>query len=121
MGSAQPSAQPCWPGLPGVPMLLLLLTCAVADQAALALLGLDGDSWVKIQPADKSQQQQQPCSSRAVCEATVRAVLQGVLDLSGSSPRRYLFQVLSHFTDNTLHKERLQYFATAEGRDDLYR
>lgn len=46
---------------------------------------------------------------------------QGVLDLSGSSPRRYLFQVLSHFTSHALHKERLEYFATAEGRDDLYR
>jgi sulfite reductase alpha subunit-like flavoprotein len=44
-----------------------------------------------------------------------------VLDLSGASPRRYLFQVLSHFTQQQMHKERLQYFATAEGRDDLYR
>jgi hypothetical protein len=48
-------------------------------------------------------------------------LFQGVLDLSGSSPRRYLFQVLSQFTSHALHKERLEYFATAEGRDDLYR
>lgn len=51
----------------------------------------------------------------------VSVLLQGVFDLSGSSPRRYLFQVLSNFADNSMHKERLQYFATAEGRDDLYR
>jgi sulfite reductase alpha subunit-like flavoprotein len=48
-------------------------------------------------------------------------MLQGVLDLCGASPRRYLFQVLSHFASNELHRERLQYFAAAEGRDDLYR
>jgi hypothetical protein len=48
-------------------------------------------------------------------------VLQGVLDLSGASPRRYLFQVLSQFSSHPLHRERLEYFATAEGRDDLYR
>jgi hypothetical protein len=59
---------------------------------------------------------QQDVASSAVC-----FVLQGVLDLSGSSPRRYLFQVLSHFTSNPMQQERLRYFASAEGRDDLYR
>jgi hypothetical protein len=48
-------------------------------------------------------------------------LLQGVLDVAGSSPRRFLFQVLQHFDDKEMEKERLAYFATCEGRDDLYR
>ncbi len=47
--------------------------------------------------------------------------LQGVLDIVGASPRRYFFQVLQHFATAPLERERLAYFATAAGRDDLYR
>lgn len=55
---------------------------------------------------------------------------QGVLDVSGASPRRRFFQVLAHFTQATdgspgspaeVERERLLYFASVEGRDDLYR
>lgn len=50
-------------------------------QAALSLLGLDGDSWVRIEAAEQQQHQhgqQQGALKRhkAVCEAPVRAVLQ---------------------------------------------
>lgn len=50
--------------------------CVVCVQAALQRLGLDGDSWVRIEPAQQQQDQQQ----QAVCEAPVRAVLQVRLD-----------------------------------------
>eukprot|EP00775_Hariotina_reticulata_P011858 gene11858-12002_t len=90
-------------------------------EAALVRLGLNGDALVRIEAANQaygvggSQQQQQQTISRAVCEAPVRAVLQE------PPPRRYLFQVLSHFTSDSMQQERLRYFASAEGRDDLYR
>lgn len=98
-------------------------------QAALARLGLNGDTWVHIEAAESHTASSHiqngtgisSSSSRTVCEAPIRAVLQGVLDLSGGSPRRYLFQILSQFTTHELHRERLKHFATAEGRDDLYR
>lgn len=46
--------------------------CWFGLQAALARLGLDGDSWVRIEAAQPQQQEGQ----HAVCEAPVRAVLQ---------------------------------------------
>jgi sulfite reductase alpha subunit-like flavoprotein len=103
-------------------LLLPSLWCIVL-QAALQRLGLDGDAWVRVQAAalQTGQQGDGTSTGAAVCEAPVRALLQGVLDLSGASPRRYLFQVLAHHATNELQRERLQYFATAEGRDDLYR
>ena len=45
--------------------------------------------------------------------------LQGVLDINGASPRRYFFEVLQHFAEDELQRERLQHFASAEGREDL--
>lgn len=52
--------------------------------------------------------------------ATARAVAQGVLDASGSPPRRYLFQVLAGFAGVERERERLEYFSSPEGRDELY-
>lgn len=52
---------------------------------------------------------------------TVRALVQGVVDIAGASPRRYFFQVLHNFAREEQERERLAYFATAEGREDLYR
>jgi len=48
------------------------------------------------------------------------AFMEGVLDVAGASPRRRFFEVLAHFATTGLERERLQYFATSEGRDDLY-
>ena len=50
----------------------------------------------------------------------VGAVVQGVLDISAASPRRYFFEVLQHFSTSELEVDRLEYFATPAGRDDLY-
>ena len=47
------------------------------------------------------------------------ALIQGAFDIHGASPRRYFFEVLQHFVTDELQRERLQHFATAEGRDDL--
>ncbi len=50
-------------------------------------------------------------------------VPQGVLDVAGASPRRRFFQVLAAFCPDVaeLEKDKLLYFASPEGRDDLYR
>ena len=48
------------------------------------------------------------------------ALVQGVLDISGASPRRYFFEVLQHFATAELEVDRLEYFATPDGRNDLY-
>jgi len=37
-----------------------------------------------------------------------------------SIPRRYFFQLLSHFTNDELEKEKFEEFTTAEGQDELF-
>ena len=50
----------------------------------------------------------------------VAALVRGILDISSASPRRYFFEVLQHFATAELQVDRLEYFATPEGRNDLY-
>ncbi|KAG7531568.1 Ferredoxin-NADP reductase (FNR) nucleotide-binding domain [Arabidopsis suecica] len=42
------------------------------------------------------------------------------MDVTSASPRRYFFEVMSFYATAEHEKERLQYFASPEGRDDLY-
>lgn len=42
------------------------------------------------------------------------------MDIASASPRRYFFEVMSYYATAEHEKERLQYFASPEGRDDLY-
>ncbi|PVH38074.1 hypothetical protein PAHAL_5G170000 [Panicum hallii] len=42
------------------------------------------------------------------------------MDIASASPRRYFFEVMSFFSTAEHEKEKLQYFASPEGRDDLY-
>ncbi|PNH06235.1 NADPH-dependent diflavin oxidoreductase 1, partial [Tetrabaena socialis] len=111
-------------------------------------LGLDGEAWVRVEaaapPASHAQPQEQPqegsvqqpqeggvqqgasepgseAAARPCVVARVRSLLRGCIDVGGASPRRYFFQVLRHFASSEHERERLSYFATAEGRDDLYR
>lgn len=52
-------------------------------------------------------------------QVRVGALVAGALDVHGASPRRFFFEMLSHFTSAPHEVERLQYFASAAGRDDL--
>ncbi|XP_019452083.1 PREDICTED: NADPH-dependent diflavin oxidoreductase 1-like [Lupinus angustifolius] len=42
------------------------------------------------------------------------------MDVASASPRRYFFEVMSFFATAEHERERLNYFASPEGRDDLY-
>ncbi|XP_057491551.1 NADPH-dependent diflavin oxidoreductase 1 isoform X1 [Actinidia eriantha] len=42
------------------------------------------------------------------------------MDVASGSPRRYFFEVMSYFASAQHEKERLLYFVSPEGRDDLY-
>ncbi|XP_074272383.1 NADPH-dependent diflavin oxidoreductase 1-like isoform X2 [Silene latifolia] len=50
----------------------------------------------------------------------LKSFVELTMDIASASPRRYLFEVMSHFATAEHEKERLQYFASPEGRDDLY-
>ncbi|KAL2609095.1 hypothetical protein R1flu_027668 [Riccia fluitans] len=89
--------------------------------AFLRRLSLDGDAYVTVEAA----QSERLCSWNdpqllQLDPVKVRTLVEGVLDVSSASPRRYFFEVMSNFATAEHEKERLQYFATSEGRDDLY-
>ena len=51
----------------------------------------------------------------------MRALIEGVLDVAGASPRRYFFEVLHRHATEPVEVDRLEHFSNAEGRDDLHR
>lgn len=53
----------------------------------------------------------QPCS--------IQHLVEHYLDIQGV-PRRYFFELLSHFTSSDLEKEKLLEFCSAEGQEELY-
>ncbi|XP_062106304.1 NADPH-dependent diflavin oxidoreductase 1 isoform X3 [Humulus lupulus] len=50
----------------------------------------------------------------------LKSFVELTMDVASASPRRYFFEVMSNFATASHEKERLQYFASPEGRDDLY-
>ncbi|KAJ4700667.1 NADPH-dependent diflavin oxidoreductase 1 [Melia azedarach] len=50
----------------------------------------------------------------------LRTFVELTMDVASASPRRYFFEIMSYFTTAQHEKERLEYFASPEGRDDLY-
>lgn len=132
---------------PGDLLAIFPQTPPEAVGTLLARLGLDGNRLVRVTAANPpcdgwaSEQQdaadnshgqangsstQQDGSSSAAAPAvaavaTVRELVAGVLDIAGASPRRYFFQVLSHFATAAHERDRLAYFGSAEGREDLHR
>ncbi|KAG9458275.1 hypothetical protein H6P81_002783 [Aristolochia fimbriata] len=50
----------------------------------------------------------------------LRSLVELTMDVASASPRRYFFEVMSFFASAEHEKEKLQYFGSPEGRDDLY-
>ncbi|KAF6153981.1 hypothetical protein GIB67_037685 [Kingdonia uniflora] len=50
----------------------------------------------------------------------LRTFVELAMDITSASPRRYFFEVMSFFATAEHEKERLQYFSSPKGRDDLY-
>uniref|UniRef100_A0A7I4EI93 FAD-binding FR-type domain-containing protein n=1 Tax=Physcomitrium patens TaxID=3218 RepID=A0A7I4EI93_PHYPA len=87
--------------------------------------GLDGDTFVTVEANDsdvctiaQAEDVETVCKPTAVL---LKTIVEALMDIDSASPRRYFFEVMSHFASAEHEKERLQYFATPEGRDDLYR
>ncbi|XP_067017223.1 NADPH-dependent diflavin oxidoreductase 1-like [Acropora muricata] len=84
-------------------------------QEFIALLALLPDQLFLLEQNDPDialpYQLPRPCS--------VRHLVEHYLDIQGV-PRRYFFELLSHFTTSELEKEKLQEFCSAEGQEELY-
>ncbi|KAL8091377.1 NADPH-dependent diflavin oxidoreductase 1-like isoform X1 [Apium graveolens] len=85
----------------------------VAVDAFVKRCNINPESYVTIQHRDTAHE---------VSKVPVRLkdFVKFNMDIASASPRRYLFEVMSFFAAAPHEKERLQYFASAEGRDDLY-
>uniref|UniRef100_A0A0D6R8F5 NADPH-dependent diflavin oxidoreductase 1 n=1 Tax=Araucaria cunninghamii TaxID=56994 RepID=A0A0D6R8F5_ARACU len=79
-----------------------------------ASIMVEGRKSLKFSPVSENESlsDQMPIKLRTLVEST--------MDIASASPRRYFFEVMSHFATAEHEKERLQYFASPEGRDDLY-
>ncbi|XP_077230356.1 flavodoxin family protein isoform X2 [Tasmannia lanceolata] len=90
-----------------------------AVDAFLQRCNLNPDLYITVQPNDI-----QKCSDSSINSSRdpikIRTFVELTMDVASASPRRYFFEVMSFFAIAEHEKERLQYFASPEGRDDLY-
>jgi sulfite reductase alpha subunit-like flavoprotein len=111
--------------VPGDVLTLLPNQNPVSINRFLKRCGLDGDTFITVEASDSdvcstSRGEQKGDVSKKTA-VPIRTLVEALMDVDSASPRRYLFEVMSHFAKAQHERERLQYFATPEGRDDLYR
>lgn len=82
---------------------------------------LDPDALITVQ--HKEMKNYLPDIHKNTTEVPIklRTFVELTMDVASASPRRYFFEVMSYFATAEHEKERLQYFASPEGRDDLYK
>ncbi|XP_024040303.1 NADPH-dependent diflavin oxidoreductase 1 isoform X5 [Citrus sinensis] len=82
---------------------------------------LDPDALITVQ--HKEMKNYLPDIHKNTTEVPIklRTFVELTMDVTSASPRRYFFEVMSYFATAEHEKERLQYFASPEGRDDLYK
>ncbi|KAH7657685.1 Flavin reductase (NADPH) protein [Dioscorea alata] len=87
----------------------------VAVDAFIQRCHLDPECYITVQPKSVDKR-----LNDVVGPVKLRTFVALTMDIASASPRRYFFEVMSFFATAEHEKERLQYFASAEGRDDLY-
>ncbi|XP_004489118.1 NADPH-dependent diflavin oxidoreductase 1 isoform X1 [Cicer arietinum] len=89
---------------------------STAVDAFIQRCNLDPDSFISVSPREMGDRDaygsRMPVKLRTFVELT--------MDVASASPRRYFFEVMSFFATAEHEMERLKYFASPEGRDDLY-
>ncbi|GAB4827847.1 multidrug-resistance type transporter [Ancistrocladus abbreviatus] len=86
-----------------------------AVDAFIRRCNLDPEKFITV----KSRQEKYAANASA-CPIKLKHFVELTMDIASASPRRYFFEVMSFFATVEHEKERLQYFASSEGRDDLY-
>ena len=84
--------------------------------------GVSPDAVVALRPASTAASTGTSPGSRFVpALVSARALVAGALDVASATPRRYFFEVASRFASDPNERQRLSHFASAAGRDELYR
>ncbi|XP_047317578.1 NADPH-dependent diflavin oxidoreductase 1 [Impatiens glandulifera] len=83
-----------------------------AVDAFIRRCNLNPEAYITVHPRGAANLLNSPVRLRNFVELT--------MDIASAYPRRYFFEVMSFFASAEHEKEKLQYFASPEGRDDLY-
>ncbi|CAA2958764.1 NADPH-dependent diflavin oxidoreductase 1 isoform X1 [Olea europaea subsp. europaea] len=88
-----------------------------AVDAFIKRCNLNPESYITVEPRDKENKLS---ASSLLFPVKLKTFVELTMDVASASPRRYFFEVMSVFANAEHEKERLQYFVSPEGRDDLY-
>ena len=88
-----------------------------ATGTVLARAGLAPDAWVTLRVPGGHLGGRSEFISKPVRAASL---VEGALDLTSASARRYFFEVASTFASHPQEAERLRHFAGKDGRDELW-
>lgn len=91
-----------------------------AVDAFIERCNLDPDCYVTIQVRSGDKVSKGSLKNGLIDRIKLKTFVALTMDIASASPRRYFFEVMSFFATAEHEKERLQYFASPEGRDDLY-
>ncbi|XP_071722157.1 NADPH-dependent diflavin oxidoreductase 1 isoform X2 [Rutidosis leptorrhynchoides] len=81
---------------------------------------LNSESYITVHPREMSDHLRGTHINASDVSVRLKDFVQWTMDVASASPRRYFFEVMSFFATAEHEKERLEYFASPEGRDDLY-
>ena len=91
-----------------------------AVNAFIERCNLDPDSYITIRAKGGDEVSNGSLLNGSMGRIKLSTFVALTMDVASASPRRYFFEIMSHFATAEHEKERLQYFASPEGRDDLY-
>ncbi|KAK7374933.1 hypothetical protein VNO80_08376 [Phaseolus coccineus] len=89
---------------------------SAAVDAFIQRCNLDPDSFITVSPREMDDHN----AHDSRIPVKLRNFVEFAMDVASASPRRYFFEVMSFFATAEHERERLKYFISPEGRDDLY-
>ncbi|CAO2171358.1 unnamed protein product [Urochloa humidicola] len=92
-----------------------------AVDAFIERCNLNPDCYITIQAKSGDKSSKGSVASSLMDCIKLKTFVALTMDIASASPQRYFFEVMSFFATAEHEKEKLQYFASPEGRDDLYR
>ncbi|GLT34031.1 hypothetical protein SLA2020_085770 [Shorea laevis] len=82
---------------------------------------LDPEEFITVHPKEMENRPLKARMETSEMPIKLRTFVELTMDVASAPPRRYFFEVMSFFATAEHERERLQYFASPEGRDDLYK
>ncbi|XP_020223137.1 NADPH-dependent diflavin oxidoreductase 1 isoform X1 [Cajanus cajan] len=89
---------------------------SAAVDAFIQRCNLDPDSFITVSPREMDDQN----AHDSRIPVKLKNFVEFSMDVDSASPRRYFFEVMRFFATAEHERERLEYFGSPEGRDDLY-